>query len=160
LVGKRIGENLFYGHVVSFSNAPSLLVQILRYLDAYAHNLLSRIFKISDGVSTSIPNRAAPSKSFLLCVTIVAPHCTANSRIRSSSVLQTWPETRDRRFKIIGKEEVLREIIDLLLTDSWQQTRAFEHVFIFQRKSDGNIQPESALVKQADQPIRCSSVRP
>jgi hypothetical protein len=39
----------------------------------------------STGVLTETPNRSAPTKSFLLWVIIIAPHCTATSRICSSS---------------------------------------------------------------------------
>ena len=49
-VGKDGRQHLFNGDMVSLRNAPSLVIELFRDLDAYAHILLSRTFNLDCGL--------------------------------------------------------------------------------------------------------------
>jgi len=82
--GRR--DELVYGHLIPGRDLGSPLVQIIWYSNAVAHDLSSSILrKNSRGVSTGIPNCAAPVQCRTLCVAMAsAAPATASSRRNSS----------------------------------------------------------------------------
>jgi hypothetical protein len=85
VIGECGSKYLVNRNTMSFGDDASLFVKVLWNIYNHAHPDLLRIPRTSAGPFTEMPNCLAPSKSLLLCVTIIAPHWTANSRIRSSS---------------------------------------------------------------------------
>lgn len=85
MLRKRRCDQVIDGQALRFGNLLCLPVEI--FGNIYANRYFACLNKPrnSAGVRASMPRFAAPAKSLLLYVRIVAPRCAARSRTNSSS---------------------------------------------------------------------------